>query len=52
MLTLKRTGDEFFNQKKFNEALGYYRQALKLNPDDIYLQIIIDQCTKAITNEN
>lgn len=52
MLTLKRTGDELFNRKKFTEALGYYRQALKINPKDIYLQIIIDQCTKAITNEN
>lgn len=52
MLTLKRTGDELFNQKKFAEALNYYRQALKINQNDIYLQIVIDQCTKAITNEN
>ncbi len=52
MLTLKRTGDEFFNMKKFNEALGYYRKALKINPGDIYLQIVIEQCTKAITAEN
>jgi tetratricopeptide (TPR) repeat protein len=52
MLTLKRTGDEFFNKKKFNEALGYYRQALKINPNDIYLQIVIDQCTKEITRRD
>lgn len=52
MLTLKRTGDELFNRKNYNEALGYYRKALKINPGDIYLQIVIDQCTKAITTGN
>jgi len=38
------------NKKNFAGALELYRRALKINPKDIYLQIVIDQCTKELSN--
>ncbi len=50
LLSLKRSGDELMNKKNFAGALELYRRALKINPKDIYLQIVIDQCTKELSN--
>ena len=48
LLSLKRNGDELMNKKNFAGALELYKKALKINPKDIYLQIVIDQCTREI----
>ncbi|MCA0387396.1 MAG: tetratricopeptide repeat protein [Bacteroidetes bacterium] len=48
LLSLKRNGDDLMNKKNFAGALELYKKALKINPKDIYLQIVIDQCTREI----
>lgn len=48
LLSLKSEGDERMNRKDFKGALELYQKALRINPKDLYVQIMIDQCEREL----
>jgi len=48
LLSLKSEGDERMNRKDFKGALELYQKALRINPKDLYVQIMIDQCAREL----
>lgn len=49
LLTLKSQGDELMNRKDFAGALAVYEKALLINPKDLFVQIMIDQCKRELS---
>lgn len=49
LLTLKSEGDDLMNRKEFGQALEVYEKALQINPKDLYVQIMIDQCKRELS---
>ncbi len=48
LLSLKSEGDERMNRKDFRGALESYQKALQINPKDLYVQIMIEQCKREL----
>lgn len=40
--------DDLFNKQRYHEALDIYKKALTLNPDDPYVQVLINECSNFI----
>ena len=43
-------GLKLYREKKFNEALKYFKKALEIKPDDGPSQLYIDRCEMLIKN--
>ncbi|KAB2908436.1 MAG: tetratricopeptide repeat protein [Ignavibacteriales bacterium] len=48
LLTLKSEGDAHMNNRNYAAALEAYEKVLKINPTDMYIQIMIDQCKREL----